>query len=215
MNNKHREILNIVKEKLTCSAHNMDHVIRVYDQCILIAESEDNVDMDILVPAALLHDIARVEESHDKTGTIDHAILGAEIASDILKTLDYRDDKIKAIQHCIVTHRFRTVNVPLTIEAKILFDSDKLDAIGAIGIARTFMLSGQFGQRLSASAKYDDNTAGNGRLKDMANHTPFIEYDFKLKKIPEKLYTKKAIEIGKGRILFMDNFFETLKSEID
>lgn len=216
MDIKHLEILNIVREKLTCSAHNMDHVIRVYEQCLLIAESELDVDMDVLIPAALLHDIARVEESHDKSGTIDHAVLGAEIAADILNELDYSKEKIRAIQHCIVTHRFRTGNVPLTIEAKILFDSDKLDAIGAVGIARTFMLSGQFGQPLSTSLKYDDNNASdNGRIKDVSNHTPFIEYEFKLKKIPNKLYTKKAIEIGKSRILFMDNFFETLKSEIE
>ncbi|MGB3368568.1 MAG: HD domain-containing protein [Acidaminobacteraceae bacterium] len=216
MNNKHKEILNIVNEKLTCSAHNMDHIIRVYEQCLIIAKYENNVDMEILVAAALLHDIARVEESHDKTGTIDHAILGAEIAADILNTLGYNKETIKAIHHCIVTHRFRTGNLPLTIEAKILFDADKLDAIGAVGIARTFMLSGQFGQRLSTSVKYDNNnSSGNGRIKDMANHTPFIEYELKLKKIPEKLYTKKAIEIGKSRILFMDNFFKTLKSEID
>jgi len=142
-----------------------------------------------------LHDIARVEEGEDKAGETDHAVLGSEIAIDILKSLEYEDDKIEKIKHCIITHRFRTGNEPNTIDAKILFDSDKLDAIGAIGIARTFMLSGQYGQRLVLNNSMNNylniNTVENGRIKDFSKHTPFMEYEVKFKKIPDKLYTKK------------------------
>lgn len=216
---KYKEIMDIVKEKLTCSAHNLDHVFRVYNLCLLIAKHEEGVDLDILIPAALLHDIARVEESEDKTGEIDHAVLGSEIAEGILKTLGYEEEKIKKIKHCIVTHRFRTGNEPGIIEAKILFDSDKLDAIGAIGIARTFMLAGQVGQRLTVHKDLDkylsSNTVENGRIKDLSNHTPFIEYEVKLKRIPNKLYTKKAKEIGKERLEVMETYFATLKAEME
>jgi len=174
---KHKRIIEIVQDKLTCSAHNLDHVFRVYNLCMLIAKHEDDVDLEVLIPAALLHDIARVEESKDITGEIDHAILGSEIAEDILRKLQYEEEKIEKIKYCITTHRFRTGNKPKTIEAKILFDSDKLDAIGAIGIARTFMLAGQFGQRLTADEPLNDylksNTAENERLKDVSKHTPF------------------------------------------
>lgn len=108
---------------------------------------------------------------------------------------------------------------PNTIEAKILFDSDKLDAIGASGIARTFMLAGQFGQRLIANEPLNDylesNTVEKGRLKDVSKHTPFIEYEVKFKKIPNKLYTKKAKEIGKERLKFMEDYFNRLMLEID
>lgn len=215
----HKRILEIVQDKLTCSAHNLDHVMRVYNLCKLLAKYEENVDLDILIPAALLHDIARVEESEDKTGKTDHAVLGSEIASDILKTLGYDDEKIEKIKHCITTHRFRTNNEPKTIEAKILFDSDKLDAIGAVGIARSFMLSGQYGQRLVLNNSIDNylatNTAENGRIKDNSKHTPFIEYEVKYKKIPDKLYTKKAKEIGNERLEFMEEFFNRLKLEVE
>ena len=167
----------------------------------------------------MLHDIARVEESKDKTGELDHAILGSEIAEDILRKLQYEEEKIQRIKHCIMAHRFRTGNEPTTIEAKILFDSDKLDAIGAIGIARTFMLSGQFGQRLIVKEPLNEyiesNTVENGRLKDVSKHTPFIEYEVKLKKIPDKLYTKKAKEIGKERLKFMEEYFNRLQMEIE
>lgn len=216
---KYKRIIEIVKDKLTCSAHNLDHVFRVYNLCLLIARYEKDVDLEILIPAALLHDIARVEESQDKTGEIDHAVLGSIIAENILRNLEYQEDKIEKIKHCIVTHRFRTGNKPNSIEAKILFDSDKLDVIGASGIARTFMLAGQFGQRLTPNESLNDylktNTVENGRLKDVSKHTPFIEYEVKFKKIPDKLYTNKAKEIGKERLKFMDEYFDRLKSEID
>jgi len=216
---KHKKIIEVVKNKLTCSAHNLDHVFRVYNLCLLISKYEKDVDSEILIPAALLHDIARVEESNDRTGEIDHAVLGSKIAEGILRKLEYENDKIEKIKHCIVAHRFRTGNIPKTIEAKILFDSDKFDVIGASGIARTFMLAGQFGQRLNWEKSLDNylenNTVENGRLKDVSKHTPFIEYEIKFKKIPSKLYAAKAKEIGQKRIEFMKEYFNRLKSEIE
>lgn len=215
---KYEKIIRIVQDKLTCSAHNLDHVFRVYNLCLLLAKYERDVDLEILIPAALLHDIARVEESQDKTGEIDHAVLGSSVAENILRKLEYEEEQIKEIKHCILTHRFRTGNEPKTIEAKILFDADKLDVIGASGIARTFMLAGQFGQRLTINDSLDDyiqsNTVKNGRLKDVSKHTPFIEYEVKFKKIPDKLYTEKAKEIGRERLEFMDEYFNRLKGEI-
>jgi uncharacterized protein len=216
---KHKKIIENVQDKLTCSAHNLDHIFRVYNLCLLLSKYEKDVDLEVLIPSALLHDIARVEESEDKTGEIDHAVLGSEIAGNILRKLGYEEEIIEKIKHCITAHRFRTGNEPKTIEAKILFDSDKLDVIGASGIARTFMLAGQFGQRLTVNESLKDylntNTVTNGRLKDVSNHTPFIEYEIKFKKIPDKLYTKKAKEIGKERLKFMENYFNRLKLEIE
>ena len=216
---KHKKIIEIVKDKLSCSAHNLDHVVRVYNLCMLIAKSEKDVDLEILIPAVWLHDIARVVESNDKTGDIDHAILGSEIGEDILRVLLFEEEKIQRIKHCISTHRFRTGAEPSTIEAKILFDADKLDAIGACGIARTFMLSGQFGQSLEINESVNDylkiNSVENGRLKDVSKHTPLIEYEVKLKKIPDRLYTNKAKEIGKERLKFMDEYFNRLKLEME
>ncbi|MCB2290874.1 HD domain-containing protein [Clostridium sp. CS001] len=215
----HKKIIEIVRDKLTCSAHNLDHVFRVYNLCLLLSKHEKDVDLEVLIPSALLHDIARVEESQDKTGEIDHAVLGSEIAGDILRKLEYKEEKIEKIKHCIMAHRFRTGNQPNTIEAKILFDSDKLDVIGASGIARTFMLAGQFGQRLTVNEPLDnylsDNTVENGRIRDVSRHSPFIEYEVKFKKIPDKLYTKKAKEIGKRRLEFMEEYFNRLKLEIE
>lgn len=117
LDTKHKKIIEIVNDKLTYSAHNLDHVFRVYNLCLLLSKFESNVDLEVLIPSALLHDIARVEESEDKTGEIDHAVLGSEIAEGILKKLEYKEEKIEKIKHCIITHRFRTGNEPKTIEA--------------------------------------------------------------------------------------------------
>lgn len=80
------------------------------------------------------------------------------------------------------------------------------------------MLSGQFGQRL-INEPLDDylntNTVENGRIKDVSRHTPFIEFEVKFKKIPDKLYTRKAKEIGKRRLEFMEEYFNRLKLEIE
>jgi len=219
MKTKIDKIKEIMEKELSCSAHNLDHVMRVHNMCVFLSKYEENVDLDILVPAALLHDIARVIESQNKTGEIDHAILGGRMAEDILRNLDYEEEKIKKIKHCIVAHRYRSGNLPETIEAKILFDADKLDVIGSIGLARTFMIAGQFGQSISRNELTKDyisnNTSENGRIMDVSKHSPFIEYEFKFKKIPEKLFTQKAKEIGRSRLKFMDEFFRRLDLELE
>lgn len=219
MREKYLELKEIMERELSCSAHNIDHIIRVSDLCETIAENEKNVDMDVLIPAALLHDIARVRESEDKTGNTDHALLGSEMAESILTEKGYDVDQIQRIKHCIASHRYRTGYSPESIEAKILFDADKLDAIGAIGIARCFMISGKSGQTIrvveDTKAYSDLNLSSNGRIKDLSKHTPFIEYELKLKKIPEKLYTSEAKKIGKARMEYMNAFFSRLKTEID
>jgi uncharacterized protein len=95
---KYIEIFNYVKSVLSCSAHNMDHVLRVYKISLEIAETEKDVDLDILVPSALLHDIARVKESEDTSGSVDHSVLGAEMAGDFLKSKNYSDEQIDKIK---------------------------------------------------------------------------------------------------------------------
>lgn len=211
------EIKKAVKIELTCSAHNMEHIERVYNSCKKIAHSENDVDMEILLASALLHDIGRVREDADKSGKTDHAILSAKMAEHILKHLEYTEEQTKRIQHCIVAHRFRSGNEPKSIEAKILFDADKLDVIGSVGIARSFMIAGQFGQKLHIEDSVntvDNNSESNGRLKDVSKHSVFAEYEFKFKKIPQRLYTTKAKEIAKDRMIFMESFFDRLKEEL-
>src|SRR4030043_1332186 len=90
-----QKIQEIVEQELSCSAHNMDHVLRVYNLSLHLAENE-NIDLDILKAAVLLHDIARVKEDNDPTGRTDHAVLGAEMCVRILAEIDFH---VANIQH--------------------------------------------------------------------------------------------------------------------
>lgn len=221
MEAKYQKIEKTVARELSCSAHAMEHVMRVYNLCLHLAKHELNVDLDVLKTAALLHDIARVKEFNDKTGSIDHSALGAEMAEKILGTLGYSKEKIAHVKHCIAAHRFRGKVKPQTKEAKILFDADKLDVLGAIGVARSFMIAGQYGQKIysdiSIQEYLKDNVVGekaDGRVRDISKHTPDLEFELKFKHVLERLYTQKAREIAKERVQFMENFFEKLKREI-
>lgn len=147
METRYQKIEETVARELSCSAHAMEHAMRVYNLCLHLTKYELNVDLDVLKTAALLHDVARVREFNDKTGSIDHSVLGAEMADKILRTLGY-SEKIAHVKHCIEAHRFRSKVKPKTREAKILFDADKLDVLGAIGVARSFMIAGQYGQKI-------------------------------------------------------------------
>ncbi len=220
MDERFQKIKKEVEKELSCSAHNMDHVMRVYNLSLHLAKDE-NIDFDVLKASALLHDIARVKEDNDPSGNTDHAILGSTMAIPILEELNFSEDQIKHIKRSIVSHRYRTGNQPKTKEAQILFDADKLDTLGAIGIARSFVWVGRNNAKIYTDTnieKYiDENLGGeiNGRIQDKTKHSPQIEFETKLKFLIDKLHTKKAKEICTERIGFYKSFLDRLKKEID
>lgn len=111
-------------------SHDWEHTLRVLALARRIAHSEA-ADMEIVEISAILHDIGRGAQDKSK-GKICHAALGAEMAAKILSEHGIPEDRIERIVHCIGSHRFRGDNPPETIEAKVLFDADKLDGIGAV-----------------------------------------------------------------------------------
>ncbi|WP_125152378.1 HD domain-containing protein [Clostridium rectalis] len=218
MEKKFIEILNVVEQELSCSAHSMDHILRVHKLCLYLSKYEENVDKEILSLSALLHDIARFKEDSDSTRSIKHEVLGGVMAEKILYERNYDREKIDKVKHCILCHRYRSDNKPETVEAKILFDADKLDAIGAIGIARAYMLAGEFGQSIYLNISPEqyklNNIMENGRIKDFGKHSVNMEYELKLKNINKRLHTEKAKEVSRKRLIFMENFFDELRNEV-
>jgi len=204
------------------SAHDIDHVMRVYNLCLCLARDEPSVDVEVIKISALLHDIARAQEDDDDSGNTDHAILGAEMADEILRTLKYPERTIDHVKQCIAAHRYRREKQPSTTEAKILFDADKLDVIGAIGIARCLMIAGQYGERLYSSVLIDESVQANlvdgkrnGRIKIISQQAPNIEFETKFKHIPDTLHSAKAKHLAHQRIEYMAHFFERLRKEIE
>ena len=123
------------------AAHDTAHVYRVLYHALDIATDEPSADTDVLIAACLLHDIGRPDQYRDPT--LCHAAVGIEKAYAFLLELGYAKPFSDHVRSCITTHRFRKSMPPQTIEAKILFDADKLDVTGAVGIARTLLYQGE------------------------------------------------------------------------
>jgi uncharacterized protein len=217
-----QKIKEIIEKEENCTdvGHNMEHTMRVYNMAVHLAEGE-NVDLEIIKFAALLHDIGGQKEIQDKTGKTDHALIGAEMAKSILEEVGLPAEKIKHIQDCIVSHRYKTENQPKTLEARIIFDADKLDAVGAIGVARAFVWVGNNKARIyykpdNLDNYIKENLGGkiNGRIQDKSKHSFQIEFETKIKFLADKLYTEKAKKIGRERIEYFKSFLDRLENEI-
>ncbi|MFA5184623.1 MAG: HD domain-containing protein [Patescibacteria group bacterium] len=219
--------INRIKERAAeelkhCAAHDMDHVMRVYNLALTIAQEEPGVDLEVLEAATLLHDIGGLKEAEDPTGQTDHAAVGAAMARPIIEAVGFPAAKISHVQACILSHRYRTDNKPQTIEAKILFDADKLDAIGAIGIARGFAWVGKNNAKIykrvdDLEAYARENLVGgkfDGRIKDRSKHSSQIQWELKNKRLVEKLYTASARKIGAARISFDQLYMDRLEREV-
>ena len=211
MNSNYMDLLEevklIVQKELISinSCHEWEHTERVFNLTLSIGEKE-GADLEILSLAAILHDIGR----KDDDGIIDHAERGAVLAQEILERYNYPSEKIEKICHCIKAHRYRNDNIPETLEAKVLYDADKLDAIGAIGIGRAFSYAGHIGAKVH-NKEVDVANTEEFSLDD----TAWREYEVKLKYIKDKLFTKEGRRIAEGRHAFMEQFFERLNREVD
>lgn len=188
--------------------HDWDHTERVYNLCVHIG-CREGVDMEVLQIAAALHDIARDIQTQCK-GKICHAEKGAEMAHDILAEYDIDEEKVENIVHCIKTHRFRGGNIPQTPEAKVLFDADKLDAAGAIGIARAFHFSGEVGGRV-----HDEDVNLEKGAEYSREDTAYREFLVKLSKIKDRMLTDEGRRIAENRHDFMVQFFDRINDEVD
>lgn len=188
-------------------SHGPDHSERVYRTAMAIGKAMD-ARLDILAPAALLHDIGRRYESRSQ-GKMCHAAKGAELAAPLLDKLGYGTEDIKAICHCILAHRYRSDVKPVSLEAKILFDADKLDSIGAIGIGRAFLFAGQIGARLH-NPELDHNKTVSYSTEDSA----YREFQIKMSRVKDQMLTPPGRQLADERHAFMEKFFDQLNTEI-
>ena len=189
-------------------SHDWEHTERVFNLCLRIGAKE-NADLEILKYAAVLHDIGRAEQDNSN-GEICHAEKGAMLARKLLTKYDVNPDKIEEIVHCIESHRFRGKIPPKSIEAKVLFDADKLDSIGAVGIGRAFLFAGEVG------AKLHNKDVGIEQTQPYTKEdTAYREFKVKLSKVKDRMLTPDGKNIAEHRHQFMINFFNTLNKEVD
>ncbi|MDZ7844095.1 MAG: HD domain-containing protein [Anaerolineales bacterium] len=187
--------------------HGFSHILRVYRLGEYLAEKEGG-NLRIVRAAALLHDAA--DESNPRQ---DHHQAAAQFARRILEEENWSEEAIQAVEHCIRVHRFRDQSEkPQTLEAKILFDADKLDAIGAVGVIRALGYALQAGEKIfhPPSKQFLET----GKKEEGEPHTPYHEYHYKLRKLPGLLYTRTGQGLAARRRHVMDLFFEQLQQEI-
>ena len=191
------------------SAHDTEHVYRVLFNALAIAQAEAEVDYDVLIAACLLHDIGRREQFADPT--VCHAAAGSEKAYRFLTENGFGTDFAEKVRHCILTHRFRKALPPQSIEAKILFDADKLDVTGAIGIARSLMYKADMAEPLYHVLPSGEISDGSEDL----GPSFFREYKFKLEKLYDKFYTARGSELARSRQQIAASFYESLYREVN
>ncbi len=182
--------------------------MRVYNLAVFLAKKE-KADMAVVKTAILLHDIKRTEEMLSG-GQFCHALEGAKEAEKILQGLGYDKNFVAAVKHAIEAHRYRNNIKPNSLEAKILSDADKLDALGAIGVGRGFLWSGKHGLRLHNT---DPNVIRRNKPYSR-EHCLYAEYIIKLRGLKDKMFTKTGRRIAQERTAFMKNFLKRLDSEV-
>jgi uncharacterized protein len=203
--------LRIEKHMLSCmndGAHDCQHIYRVLYYALDIA-NEYYVEKNVLITACLLHDIGREAQYHDPK--CDHAIVGADMAYDYLCEIGWPENKANHVKACISTHRYRNTNPPESIEAKILFDADKLDVTGTMGIARTLAYKGIMSEPLYSVDEYGNVLDGKSdKLPSF-----FQEYNFKLKNVYDKFFTNRAKTIAEKRRKISIDFYENMYNEVN
>lgn len=187
--------------------HGFEHILRVVRLSEVLARRE-GARWEIVRAAALLHD-AHVEGGERE----DHHHSSAHFAEDILRKEGWPEKDIRAVLHCIRAHRFRDREVqPETLEARVLFDADKLDAIGAVGVMRAVAYAVQDGQPLYHIPS--QHFLETGEKEPGEPHTPYHEFHFKLRHLADEMHTDSGRRWANKRHQVMTRFFRQLAAEL-
>jgi uncharacterized protein len=188
------------------AAHDLAHLSRVVHAAVALAQ-EEGAQLDVVMPAAWLHDCVHVPvTSPDRPRA---SVLAGDAAVQLLRTLAYPDHALGQIHHAIAAHSFSARIAPTTVEARVVQDADRLDALGAIGIARCLMLGGQMKRRL-----YDpDDPFADHRSPDDAVSS--IDHFYtKLLRLADTMQTNAGRREAQRRTAFMRHYLDQLRTEI-
>lgn len=190
----------------TDAAHDVAHIQRVVANARRLAASEQ-AKLSIVLPAAWLHDCVHVAKNSPQRSQASR--LAAARAAAYLTEAGYPADDIPAIAHAIEAHSFSAGIAPRTLEARVVQDADRLDALGAIGMARCFALGGSFG----GSIYHPEEPFGGQRpLND--NLYSIDHFYLKLFKLVELMNTAAGRQEAQRRTEYMHTFLHQLRQEI-
>lgn len=190
------------------SAHDLGHLRRVWAMCRRLAAAEPGADPEVLLPAAFLHDLVNLPKDHPDRARA--SALSADQAAGLLATTAYPAAKIASVAHAIAAHSFSAGIAPQTVEARILQDADRLDALGALGLARMFAVSGALGRALVDAG---DPLAEARALDDRRFALDHLET--KLFRLPGAMHTQLARTIAARRVALMQDFRDRMLAEMN
>lgn len=179
-------------------------------------QSQEGGDLPTILAAVALHDIGQERERREGG---DHADIGAEMAADLLTGTCFPQSAIPAVKQAIREHRMTGGVKPTSIEGRITYDADKLDSLGATGIARLYSMTGLLGQKVYApppeSIVLPVDSTTLREMRKGRNYAPNIEFDLLLADMPDQLLTSSGREMARDRHAYMRAFFEQLQQEVD
>lgn len=188
-------------------AHDLGHLDRVWKSCRLIALDEPRADADVLAAAAYFHDAVNLPK--DSPDRAQASRLSADLAVRELAAMGFDAGRMAAVHHAIAAHSFSAGIAPETIEARILQDADRLEALGAIGLARMFLIAGQMGGALFHAA---DPLAMERALDDRRYALDHLEV--KLFPVAAAMQTATGRRMAEERAEWMESFRTRLLHEI-
>ena len=192
------------------AVHDFDHVLRVYRTAEKIALIEGG-DLEIIHAAALLHDATGATPGAEVRAN--HHQASADFAASVLRAEGWPEQRIEAVQHCIRAHRFRDDREPpATPEARAIFDADKLDVLGAIGVQRVLVYAA-----LAGTPPYyepSETFLRTGKEEPGEPHSAYHEHLYKLVKVKDRLFTPTARALAEQRLRYLEGYFEQLGAEL-
>ncbi len=197
------------------AAHDYDHLVRVMALADRIQASEGG-DLPTIWAAVALHDIGQERERRHGG---DHALIGSELAAELLRDTSFPQHSIPTVQQAIREHRMTGGSIPQTLEGCILYDADKIDCLGAIGIGRLYCITGRYNQKIYAPIPDDIVEPIDPRmirsLRRRPDYSPSIEFQLLFTDLPERMTTSTGRELARERFAYMQEFFTRLRQEVE
>lgn len=205
----------MLREGAEDAAHDYDHLVRV----IVIAETiqkREGGDLPTIWAAVAFHDIGQERERRHGG---DHALIGAEMAADALSNTPFPQHAIPEVQQAIRDHRMTGATIPQSLEGRILYDADKIDCLGAIGIGRLYCITGRYNQKIYSPVPSDIVEPVDPlivrRLRRHADYSPSIEFQLLFQDLPARMTTTTGRELAMERYRYMADFFKRLQWEAE
>ena len=197
------------------ASHDYDHIVRVMSLADTI-QTHEGGQLPVIWAAVAFHDLGQERERRHGG---DHALISADMAADILSGTLFPQEAILAVQQAIQDHRMTGGIVPRTLEGRILYDADKIDCLGATGIARLYCITGRYNQKLY-SILPDDITEPVGpllvrTLRRRPDYSPSIEFQLLFGNLHERMTTPTGKQLAQERYTYMADFFQRLRMEVE